>query len=147
MPQRHMVAMWEQPVRPTPPGGYRTKFGEAGPQDATEVTLTDLDEPGFELTFSAFGVSNANRVRSLLEDALTHLETEDGQRGFVHPVIRVTPESYYHSGQGREIHHFGYVIVDWLRDDGALLSKNPAPPKVDGPDEGEPAPWDAEGAD
>src|SRR5688500_16744222 len=119
MPERHMVPMHEQPVRPTPPGGYRTKFGESGPQDATEMTLTDLNEPGFELTFTAFGVSSANRVRKLLMDALNHLGTEDGQRGFVHPVILVTPEHYFHQAQGREIHHFGYAIVDWLRDDGA----------------------------
>lgn len=146
MAERHMVPMHEQPVRPTPPGGYRTRFGEAGPQDATEVTLTDVDERGFEVDFTAFGVSSANRLRHLLMATVNHFGSEEGQRGFVHPVIVVTPGHYFHQAQGREIWHFDYTIVDWMKDDGTLLSKAPVAPQIDGGNGGgataAEAPWE-----
>jgi hypothetical protein len=137
--ERHMVSMAENPVRPTPPGGYAVKFGEAGAKNASEIALQSLDEPGLVLVFTAMGVSNENRLRALLEDVLVHLDTEDGLRGFVHPVIFITPGRYFHQGQGREIFHFSYEITDWMNQAGDLASKTPP---VAAAGAAETAPWD-----
>jgi hypothetical protein len=144
MAERHMVAMFEQPVRPVPPGGvYSTRFGEPGAKDATEITLESLDEPGYKTVFTAMGKSNANRLRSLLEEAVAHIGTEAGQAGYVHPVILVTPGHYFNQDQGREIFHFDFTVIDWMHENGDLWSKQA--PAVGGP--GTPAPWEAEGAE
>jgi len=121
---RELVPMWQQPVRPVPARGYRVAYGEKGAVNITGITLTDLDEPGNGYEFQPSGVCSANRIRSLGEESIVHIGTEDGQAGFVHPVILIRDESFEHKTLGREIHHFGYVIVDWLDDNGRLASEN-----------------------
>ena len=111
-----MVAMVDQPVKPVPPGGYVQKFGEPGAKDCLRIVLTNLDEPGHVVTFDALGKSSANRLRQLYWDTLANLDTEIGERGYVHPVIKARAGSYFNREQSREIFHFDYVIVDWLRD-------------------------------
>jgi hypothetical protein len=136
--QRVMVPMAQQPVRPVPPAGYAERFGEPGARDATEIELQSLDEPGYAVTFTALGVSNANRVRALLEEAVVHLGTDAGQAGFIHPVIFVKAGHYFHQTQGREIFHFDYELVDWMTDGGDLWSK-----RKGGGGKAASAPWDA----
>jgi hypothetical protein len=146
--QRVMVPMVEQPVRPVPPTGYAARFGEPGAKNATEIKLTSLSVIKYELAFTAMGISNENRLRSLLEDALAHFATEEGRRGFIHPVILIRPGHYFHQAQGREIWHFDYVIADGMNDAGGLASKQGGAggPGPGGPGDqaAEPAPWDVE---
>jgi hypothetical protein len=138
--------MIEQPVRPVPAAGYAKKFGEPGAKNATEIKLSSLDEPGYELTFTAMGISNENRLRALLEEAIANFDTEGGQAGYVHPVVLITPGHYFHQTQGREIFHFDFTTCDWMNGNGDLWSKRSARPKKGGPRGAAPAaaaPWDA----
>jgi hypothetical protein len=141
-----MVPMIDQPVRPVPPGGYAQKFGDPGAKNATEIKLSSLEEPGYELVFTAMGISNENRLRGLLEDALANFDTEAGQAGYVHPVILITPGHYFHPKQSREIFHFDYTIVDWMMEDGKLWSKRNSGPKAGWAAPAEAAPWGSETA-
>jgi hypothetical protein len=136
--QRYLVPMVDDPVRPVPPGGYVQKFGDAGAKNATEITLEDLDEPGQRYVFTALGKSNDNRVRNLAAEIARHVGTEQGQRGYVHPVIYVTTGHYFHSGHGREIFHFDYTIIGWSNGE----ETDGGPTRVSGPA----APWEPTGA-
>ena len=115
--------------------------------------MASIDEPGFNLTFTAWGISSANRVRNLLEQALNHAATPDGQAGFIHPVIIPKSGMYRSKKYSRDVWHFDYVVVDWLHADGKTLLSAGARPAVTGngggsdADEDERAPWDDEDVD
>jgi hypothetical protein len=128
-----VVSMLDQPVRPVPPGGYAAKFGEPGARSVDRIVLTARDDPQVNITFDALGRSNANRIRALLEDLIVHLDTEAGQLGYIHPVIRVFSGHYFHKEQGREIYHFDYEIVGWMNDPGDLWGARQQMPDGDTP--------------
>lgn len=152
--ERHMVPMAQGGARPTPPGGQYGTFERGGPRDAVEIGLSSIDEPGFKLTFTAWGPSNANRIGALLDKAITHLGSADGQAGFVHPVVVVKSGSYLHKTYGT-VHHIDFDLVDWLNLDGkTLLSERGdgigiAATKAEFTERAaeEPAPWDDEPAE
>jgi hypothetical protein len=131
-------------VRNLGPGEYGTYEG-GGPQDITEIVLNSLTEKGFRLTFTAWSKSSANRVGSLLEQAVVHAEGPDGAAGFVHPVIEVKASMYYNSTYRRDVYHFDFDIVDWLhKDSESLLSKHGAKGAIEdvSDDDDETASWD-----
>lgn len=140
--ERHMVPMAHGP-RPVPPGGQYGTFEDGGARNATEVSLSSIDEPGFKLTFTAWGPSNANRVGNLLDTAIVHLQSPDGQSGFIHPIVVVKSGSYKHKTYGM-IHHIDFEVVDWLHTDGQQLlsDRGGAIGEVR-----EPAPWEDDDAD
>ena len=141
-----MVAMFERRCGRCRPAAIARGSAQTAQRTVTEIVLTSLDEPGFEVTFTASRqVASANRVRGLLEDALAHFGSAEGQAGYVHPVIRVTAEILRPQSTDRTIYHFGYEVVDWLRDNGSLASK--AGPQIGGPDGGAAAPWATEAAE
>jgi hypothetical protein len=115
-----VVSMVDQPVCPAPAGGFVQRFGEAGAKPVMRIVLTSLDVPGYEATFDALGKSSANRIRNLIGDVITNREAEAGEAGFVHPVIKVTVDTYFHQAVGREISCFGYELIDWMNDAGEL---------------------------
>ena len=131
-----VVSMLEQPICPTPAGGYTQAFGEPGAKPVIRIVLSSLDEPGFEVTFDALGKSSANRVKNLLGDVITHYDGPDGAAGYVHPTIRVKVSAYLHQSLGREISHFDYEICGWIDDNGQMPPQQGAAP-ID-------APWSAE---
>lgn len=139
MLERKMAPMAHGP-RPVPPGGKYGTYEGGGPRNATEIALSSIDEPGFKLTFTAWGPSNANRIGNLLDTALLHMRSPDGQRGFVHPVVAVRSGSYKHKTYGT-IHHIDFDVVDWLSKDGKTLLSQ-AGGAVAPPDDEDPAPWD-----
>lgn len=143
--ERNVVPMMAQPARPAPPGGRYGTYEGGGPRDVTEVELNSVDEPGFNLVYTAWGVSSANRVRNLLEQALNHVNTPDGQGGFVHPVIVPKAGMYRSKKYKRDVWHFDFDVVDWLHTDGkTLLSQGGRPAVQDGNGR---APWEDEEVD
>ena len=151
--QSRMVPMVSQSQRPTPAGPYATGMGD-GPKDTTELTLNSLDEPGFNVVFTAWSKSSSNRVRNLLEKAIVQMDTPGGQAGFINPVIIPKSGHYWQkaftdplTGQAvpaRNVHHFDFEIIDWMHNDGQTLlsSRGGAITQQD-----EPAPWDDEDDD
>lgn len=132
-------------VRTLAPGEYGTYEG-GGPRDTTEIVLTSLDEPGFNLTFTSWGKSSANRVGTLLEKAIVHCESPDGDAGFIHPVILVKSSKYHNKTFRRDVHHFDFDLIDWLHADGkTLLSQHGGAIADQSADEDGPAPWEDEG--
>lgn len=117
---RKVVSMAQQPQRPVPAGEYGT-FEKGGPRDVTELVLNSIDEPGFKLTFTAWGVSSANRIRNLLDTAILHTESPEGAGGYIHPVVIVKAGKYYNKKFKRDVWHFDYDVVDWLHTDGTTL--------------------------
>jgi hypothetical protein len=148
---RQMIPMAKP--RPVPPGGKYADFGQEGPRNAAEIQLHGVDEVGIKLTFTAWAVSNANRISNLIGQALNHANTPDGQAGFIHPVVIPKSSSYKHATWG-EVFHIDFDVVDWLHADGeTLLSKGARKPITsDGaerqedaslpPDDGLAAPWE-----
>jgi hypothetical protein len=148
---RHVVSMAEHPDRPVPAKGYGTFQG--GPRDVSEIVLHNIDQEGQPLTFTAWGKSSANRLRSLLIETKNHRDTPDGRAGYIHPVIIPKSSSYHQSARklpdgteipARTVHHFDYEIVDWLHADGKRLLKQHSSATAEMAAR-EPAPWDDEG--
>lgn len=136
--ERNVVPMAQQAQRPVPPNGYGT-YEQGGARDVTEVQLNSVDEPGFNLVYTAWGVSSANRIRNLLDAAILHAESPDGEAGFVHPVIVPKSSKYYNKKFKRDVWHFDYDVVDWLHNDGKTLlsAKGGGAPQEDAR-----APWE-----
>lgn len=143
--ERHLVPMAQGGTRPTPPGGQYGTYEQGGARDVVEVGLSSIDEPGFKLTFTAWGASSANRIGNLLDKAITHLGSADGQSGFVHPVVVIKSGSYHNKKWAKTIHHIDFDVVDWLNVDGKTLLSERAEAAI-GNDAGEErAPWDDDG--
>ena len=138
--ERHMVPMAQGGTRPVPPGGQYGTFEGGGPRNATEIGLSSIDEPGFRLVFTAWGPSSANRIGNVLDKAITHLGSADGQAGFIHPVVLIKSGSYEHKTYGT-IHHIDFDPVDWLHGDGKTLLSERSSEALAAPPDG-PAPWE-----
>lgn len=108
-------------ARPTPPGGKYGTYEGGGPRDVTECEMSSIDEPGFRLVFTAWGISSANRIGNLLEIAVVHAEGPEGRSGYVHPVIVPKAGKYYSKKYSRDVWHFDFELVDWLHNDGETL--------------------------
>ena len=139
--ERRVVPMAQQSARPVPPNGYGT-YEQGGPRDVTEIQLNSIEEPGFNLVYTAWGVSSANRIRNLLDAAIVHCESPDGEAGFVHPVIIPKSGKYYSKKFKRDVWHFDFDVVDWLHNDGATLLSSHGPVRSIEDAKGGPAPWD-----
>lgn len=140
--ERKVVPMAQQPDRPVPTGGYGT-YESGGPRNVTEIVLNSIDEPGFNLTFTAWGVSSANRIRNLLDAAILHSESPEGAGGYIHPVIEVRAGKYYSKKFKRDVYHFDYTVVDWLHTDGSqLLSAHGGQIEQMNGNDGDAPPWE-----
>lgn len=140
---RNMVPMTSG-ARPVPPGGSQTKiidqqtkkilgvktleageygtFEGGGPRSVTEIEMHSIDELGFNLVFTAWNPSSANRLGSLVQETYLHAEGPDGRAGFVNPVILFRAGKYFEANHTRkDVYHFDYTIIDWLHNDGETL--------------------------
>ena len=141
--ERHVTPMAQGGTRPTPPDGKYGTYETGGANDATVISLSSIDEPGFELEFTAWGSGyNANRIGDLLDKTVVHMGTADGQSGFVHPVVTITSAFDANKKWGRDIWFIDFVYVDWLHRDGKTLLSERAI-QIDG-DGHERMPWDDE---
>ena len=173
--ERHLVPLSQGGQRPIPPGGHTTRaldvnrkptdqiitlapgeygtYEGGGPRNATVVNFNSVDEPGFRLSFTAWGPSNANRIGNLLDQAIVHLGSAEGQAGFIHPVVILKGNNYQQKDYGRVDHlDFepginGSLAVDWLHVDGKTLLSQRAKTAIE--DSAKPsaqteerAPWD-----
>ena len=124
---RNMIPMAHGP-RPVPPNGKYGSYDDGGARNATEIVLSSINDPGFKLVHTSWGSSNANRIGTLLDEALVHLNSPDGRAGFVHPVVIIKSGNYKHAKYG-VIYHIDFDLVDWLSKDGqTLLSKRGSDP-------------------
>ena len=131
----HRVIPMIEGARPTPPNGYGTYEG-GGARDVTELVLDSVDEPGLQLTYTAWGISDANRVSNLMERILVH--TEGDGRLFPAPVVELKVGSYQNKKWNKVINHFDFTIVDWT--DGRRLQSEVG--ILAAPDDE--APWETE---
>ena len=150
--ERHLVSMASDPRMPTPPGGKYTKYPDDGPRKTVEITLSSLDEPGFNLVFTSWSISHENRLSNLWENIASQKDGKAGKAGFLHPVI-LLKSSCYKNDFGTTF-HFDYEILDWLHNDGnTFLSKvdlvtfkGPLPDSAgslgDGEGDDDDTPWD-----
>lgn len=142
-----------QPL-PRPPGGY-APYPEDGARKVMIIEADSIDEPGLKPSYTAWGVSDVNRMDSLLGLALAHAKQSEGREGFLHPVITMFASFYYHDvggvlWQGKEhaIWHWDFKLVDWLHADGKTLLGGGERPKLEvrtmASDDDEEPPFDAD---
>ena len=101
---RHMIPM-NKGARPMPPDGKYGTFEGGGPRNATEIVLSSVQEPGWELTLTAWSPSNNRRLIGLLARAVAHMRSDEGKAGFIHPIVKLKAGSYVKEALRHDLPH------------------------------------------
>lgn len=131
---RRMIPVVDGPS-PAPPEGeplvgeLKKPYDRDGWQDTMILQVVGLsgDLKGVTVEFTTSSYGGKQAVNGVLDVAFEMIDTPEGARGFINPIVTLGGDSYYHDGYSRDVHFPVLEIVGWTDGETRI-----APP--DGPD-------------
>jgi len=111
-------------------GELKKPYDRDGWQDTMILQMLGLsgDLKGVTVEFTTSSYGGKQAVSGVLDMVFEMIDTPEGERGFVNPIVTLGGDNYYNDGYSRVIHFPVFEIVGWT--DGATRISPPDTPDL-----------------